>query len=141
MDRATIITVGTAIGTVLAALAMHGKAALEAVAGFPGLIQAFAAGLPFGLWSFLMALVLAVLVWAVAIRKLQCPTSPRAPHVSANTLAWAVALLVCMAQQWTQGESKPGAVLNAGLIGTIAGLLAPYIGSALRATFTRRPPA
>lgn len=136
--RAAIVTIGTALGTVLAAIAMHGKAALEAAAGVPALLQAWAAGLPLGIWSFVLATVLSVLVWAVAMRKLQKPDTARAPHVSADTVALAIALLVCLAEQWTQGVSSRGAILNAIFMGLIAGLLAPYLGRALRVLLRKK---
>lgn len=140
MDRATLIAIGSAVGSILAAISMHGKAALDAAAGIPALLQAWASGLPFGAWSFGLALLLALLVWAVAIRSLQS-SSARTPHVAVDIIAFAVAEVVCLAQQWVQADDRPGAVLNAIFLGAVAGLMAPFIGRAIRSLVRRKPSA
>lgn len=132
--RTWLITLATAIGTVLSAVAMHGKDALAALAGVPSLLQAWASGLPLGIWSFLLSLMIATLVWSTAIVKLPLSRDGRRPHFSADTLALLVALLVTMTQQYFDGVGH-GKLLSALWIGLIAGLLAPYIGRGARALF------
>lgn len=138
-----LITLATAIGTALSALAMNGKAAIEALAGVPLLLQAWASGLPLGIWSFLLSLMIATLVWSTAIVKLPPARDGRRPHFSADTLALILALLVTVTQQWFSGGAVlgQGKLLSAVWIGLIAGLLAPYIGRALRALFAQKPAA
>lgn len=131
-----LITLATAIGTALSALAMNGKAAIEALAGVPLLLQAWASGLPLGIWSFLLSLMIATLVWSTAIVKLPPARDGRRPHFSADTLALILALAVTVTQQWFAGASVgQGKLLSAVWIGLIAGLLAPYIGRGARALF------
>lgn len=134
-----LLTVGTAIGTVLSALAMHGKGAIDALAGVPIMLQAWAAGLPLGVWSFLLSLWLATLVWSAAIARLPATRCGARPYFTADTLALLVALTVTMTQQWFAGTGQ-GRLLNAMWIGLIAGLLAPYIGKAIRAVVASRKP-
>jgi hypothetical protein len=132
MDRATIITVGTAAGTVLAALASHGSDAIKALAGVPALLQAFSSGLPLGLWSFVLAFALATLVWVAAIRKLPMSNTGKAPFGKANLVALLVGLIVAVAQQYVAPHRTPGGLLNAVWLGALAGLLAPHVGTLLR---------
>lgn len=137
-----VITVATALGTLASALAMHGKGSLEALAGVPLLLQAWASGLPLGIWSFMLSLALSTLVWLTAIAKLPTSRDGHRPHFSADTLALIFALLVTVTQQWFAAASVGhGRLLNAIWIGLIAGLLAPYIGQALRALFAQKPAA
>ncbi|MDQ8050706.1 hypothetical protein [Luteibacter sp.] len=135
-----LITLATAIGSIASALAMHGKASLEALAGVPVLLQAWASGLPLGIWSFLLSLALSTLVWSTAIVKLPASRDGRQPHFSADTLALILALLVTVTQQWFAGHGQ-GQLLSALWIGLIAGLLAPYLGRAARALFAQKPAA
>jgi len=138
--RTWLVTFATAIGTVVTALAMHGKGAIEALAGVPVLLQAWASGLPLGIWSFLLSLCLGTLVWLTAIVKLPPASDGRRPHFSADTIALLVALSVTETQQWFAGRGQ-GQLLSAMWIGLIAGLLAPYLGRALRALFASKPAA
>lgn len=133
-----LITLATAIGSIASALAMHGKASIEALSAVPVLLQAWASGLPLGIWSFLLSLSLASLVWTTAIVKLPASPDGRRPHFSADTLALILALLVTVTQQWFAGVGK-GQLLNAIWIGLIAGLLAPYLGRMARAMFAQKP--
>jgi len=133
---AWLITLATAIGTVLSAIALHGKAALNALASVPAVLQAWASGLPLGIWSFLLSLVLGTLVWLTAIVKLPRALDGGRRHFGADTICLCACLLVTMTQQEVDGG--PGRLLSAVWIGLIAGLLAPYIGSGLRALVSQR---
>ena len=133
MDRkATLVAVLSAVGAVLTALATHGSDAIQALSGVPVLVQAWAAGLPLGVWSFALALVLATLVWVAAIRHLPVAPSGKAPFVAANAVALVLGPAVTVAQQYFAATRTPGALLNALIIGLIAGLAAPHIGALLR---------
>lgn len=132
MDRATIITVGTAAGTVLAALASHGSDAIAALSGVPALLQAWASGLPLGLWSFALASTLATLVWVAAIRYLPVSVTGKAPFGKANLIALLVGVSVCVAQQYLSPSRSAGALLNAFWLGMLAGFIAPHVGTLLR---------
>lgn len=136
---AWLVPVGSAIAAVLAALAANGKAALDALGGVPMLLQAWASGLPLGIWSFMLSLVLALLVWAKAITKLPPTASGRARHFSSDNLAIVTALTVTVSQQAIVGIGQ-GKLLSAIWIGLIAGFLAPWIGRAIRAMFSPKAP-
>lgn len=133
MDRkATILALVGALGTVLTALATHGSDAIRALAGVPVLIQAWASGLPLGFWSFLLALVLATLVWVTSIRNLPVGAGGKAPFAAANAVALVLGPAVTVAQQYFAETRTPGALLNALIVGLIAGLAAPHIGALIR---------
>lgn len=132
MDRATIVAVGTAAGTVLAALSSHGSDAIAALAGVPALLQAWASGLPLGLWSFALAFALATLVWVAAIRYLPVSETGKAPFGKANLLALMVGVAVCVAQQYVAPARSAGGLLNAFWLGLLAGFIAPHAGTLLR---------
>lgn len=134
-----LVTIGGALATVLSALALHGKGAIDALAGVPIMLQAWAAGLPLGVWSFMLSLWLATLVWAAAITRLPLARDGHRPHFSADTLALLVAVTVTLTQQWFAGHGQ-GQLLSAFWIGLIAGLLAPYLGKAIRALVASRKP-
>lgn len=138
-NKAAILTVATAVGTVLSAVAMNGEKALAALSGVPGLLQAWASELPLGAWSFALATALGTLAWLVLIVKLPKTDGGRAAHFSADTLVLCLALIVTLSQQ-AMASRAVGALLNAMWLGGVAGLLAPYIGRGLRAVFTRPQP-
>ncbi len=132
MDRrAALISILAALGTLLTALATHGSNAIKALAGVPGLLQAWANGLPLGVWSFAMASVLSILVWVAAIRHLPV-VAGKAPFGKANLIALSVAVAVTVIQQAMAPERTAGALLNAFMLGVVAGLMAPHIGTLLR---------
>lgn len=137
---AWVATAGGVVATVLSALAMHGKGAIDALAGVPVLLQAWASGLPLGIWSFLLSLSLATLVWATAISKLPETRCGKQPHFSADTISLLVAVTVTVTQQFFAAEIGKGKLLNALWLGLIAGLLAPYIGNAIRAVAASTKP-
>jgi hypothetical protein len=51
LDKGSILSAITVIGTALAMLAMHGKGAVEALAAVPTMLNAWAAQLPLGVTS------------------------------------------------------------------------------------------
>jgi hypothetical protein len=139
MDRATIIAVGTAAGTVLAALSSHGTDALKALAGVPALLQAWSSGLPLGLWSFTLASVLSVMAWVAAIRWLPVSETGKAPFGKSNLIALLVGVAITLTQQLAAPDRGPGDLLNALCLGLIAGGLAPHVGTLLRGKVRSKP--
>lgn len=97
----------------------------KALAGFPALVQAWSAGLPFGLWSFLLALAIGMGVWAAIF--LHPSVCSRRPHSCADSAAVGTGLAVELTQQAVGGNATPGAILNALWLGLLAGLLAMYL--------------
>ncbi|RRN78533.1 hypothetical protein EIM50_13670 [Pseudoxanthomonas sp. SGD-10] len=133
MDRkATFLTLAAALGTMLTALATHGSDAIKALGAVPVLIEAWAAGLPLGFWSFVLALALATLAWVAAIRQLPVGAGGKAPFVSANAVALVLGPAVTVVQHALADVRTPGALVNALIVGLIAGLAAPHIGALLR---------
>ncbi len=122
LDKGSILSVITVVGTALAMLAMHGKGAIDALAAVPAMLNAWSAQLPLGVTSFGFAVVLSALVWLWASR-----AKFTGAHYNPDTLALCIALLVTTAQQWASGRSNPAAILTALILGLIAGLLVPYL--------------
>lgn len=98
----------------------------EGVMRFVALVTAFAAGLPMGVWSPVLSLVAAMLVWSVAIAKLKPNPCGRRAHLSAEFLAFLTGLGLTMLQQWAIGGDRAQYVL-AFVLGLIAGLGAPFL--------------
>lgn len=112
----------------------------EALAGFPALVQAWSSGLPFGFWSFLLALGIGMGAWGfVYMHHAVCVMRP---HSCADSTAVATGLAVEIAQQAVVGESSPGAMLTALWLGLLAGLLAMYLARLVWSLFAppRDPP-
>lgn len=133
MDRkAVILSILAALGTLLTALGTHGENAIKALAGIPSMLQAWSAGLPLGVWSFMLSLGLSVLVWVTAIRFLPVGETGKAPFGYSTILSVMVGVTVTVGQQHAAPVATPGALLNAVCLGLAAGLLASFIGTGLR---------
>lgn len=132
MDRATLATVGTAAVAAIGVLASNGEGAIKALSGVPGLLQAWASGLPLGVWSSAIALLLATLAWVYAIRYLPVGKAGKAPFGHANVISVMVGLAVTVAQYRVAPVQTAGGLLNALCLGLAAGALAPIIGTLLR---------
>lgn len=132
MDKLTPSLVAAALVSVIGALASHGAGAIAALAGVPALLQAWAAGLPLGVWSSALALALATLAWVYAIRYLPVGKTGKAPFGYANVIALLVGLAVTVAQYRVAPVQTPGGLLNAVFLGLIAGGVAPQFGTLLR---------
>jgi hypothetical protein len=106
----------------------------KALAGFPALVQAWSAGLPFGFWSFLLAVAIGMGVWGfLYLHSSMCSSRP---HSCADTAAVVTGLAVDLAQQVVSGNVTPGAMLNALWLGLFAGLLAMYLARLLWSLFS-----
>lgn len=98
----------------------------EGVMRFLALVTAFAAGLPMGVWSPVLSLVAAMLVWAVAITQFKPNPCGRRAHLSAEFLSFVTGLGLTLLQQWAIGGDRAQYVL-AFVLGLIAGMAAPFL--------------
>ena len=120
MDRkGAIIAVLGALGTLVTILGASGAKAIEALAGVPLVLRAWADGLPFGLWSFGLALALATLVWAVSIRVFPVGKCGKAPFGLSNLMAFMIGPSVTPnvpagipGQLWTPKTASTGNCVN-----------------------------
>src|SRR5690606_3279752 len=97
----------------------------------PRVLQSFATGLPFGLLSFALALLLAVLAWWHADRRLHYGRKDPGRDFRTDNLALLVAVAATMLQTVVVTGSSAGALLQALMLGILAGLLAPLGGRGL----------
>jgi hypothetical protein len=115
---------GLSVGAFVILIAANGRAFFDALAGFPALIQAWSAALPLGVWSALLALLLAMLAWGFALRYLHPRPDGRSPQLGADVLS----ILMAIAVTVSQVVGQPAAVLlQAMWMGAAAGFLAPVL--------------
>lgn len=127
--------------TLLGALALNGKAALEAVAGLPAVLQAFSGALPGGVLSFLLSFIIAALVWYRADGQFRMGKGgEHGRNFAAENLSLLVACAVTMAQTLATTGPSSGALLQALMLGILAGLLAPLAGKGVLAVVRRQTP-
>lgn len=112
----------------------------ESLLGVLKFLQAWTATLPLGVWSFWASLVLALLIWHKAITRLPLNPTGSRPHVSAEFLAWAVAIAVTVGQQAFASTGR-GEILQALISGSIAGMVAPFVGKLIQAAVNIRSEA
>lgn len=110
---------------VIVAFATYGKPLADALMGFVPFLKALSSTLPFGVWSAILALLVAMGAWAYALHWLPRAKDGKEPHLAAETIALVVAIAVTVAQQW---GGNSGDILLAIDMGAVAGFLAPYIG-------------
>lgn len=123
----TVTTLAAAAVTIIAALATNGKAAIDAVAAFPKVLVSFSQGLPAGYWSTFLAGLIACLIWVHARRRLVVKGGGRdGRDFRADNLALAAALTCTLAQSVAAGRTSTYDLLMAGMLGLMAGLLAPF---------------
>lgn len=142
-DKFTKLTGLSLAAFVALIVGLQWDAFFKALAGFPALLQAWSSGLPFGAWSFLLALAIAMGVWGWVFMHpptLRCFTKP---HSCADSLTVGVGLAVMLSQQFAGGERGAGVILTTMWLGILAGLLAMYLARLLWSVFapTKEPPA
>lgn len=136
----TVTTLAAAAATVIAALATNGTAALDALAAFPKVLSAYSEGLPAGAWSTCLAGLIASLVWVHARRRLVVKAGGNAGRdFRADNLALAASLTCTIAQTIAAGRTTAYDLLMAGMLGLMAGLLAPFAMRGLTALLKPRP--
>ena len=131
-NNATLLAILGALGALFTVLGTHGAKALEALAGVPALAQAWAAGLPFGLWSSALAFVLSLLVWASAMKWLPMGANDKAPLAASGLLSAITGVVITLSQLHVLYDPDAGQILNAMYLGLGAGLAAPFVGAFLR---------
>jgi hypothetical protein len=123
----TITTLAAAAATVIAALATNGSAAIDALAAFPKVLVAFSRGLPAGYWSTFVAGLIACLIWLHARRRLVVKGGGRdGRDFRADNLALVTSITCTLAQTIAAGRTDAYDLLMAGMLGLMAGLLAPF---------------
>ncbi len=114
-------------------VATHGEAFLAALMGFPRLVAAWSAQMPFGAASFLLALALSAASCAFTLRWLPVCRNDASKHFVAETLAIVVAVAVSILQQ---PDNQPADFLTSLWLGLLAGFSAPWMVRGLRAALT-----
>lgn len=118
-----------AVVALLTALAANGEKAFAAIGGLPKVLQAFSQGLPFGLASFLAAFALATVVWWTADRRLHFGAGgSHGRDFRADNLSLVVGLAVTVVQTLVVRDTTAATLLQAIMLGILAGLLAPFAG-------------
>ncbi len=137
MNDRFLKTFGMSLGAFLVLFAANGKAFTDALLGFPALVVAWTAALPLGVWSSLLALVVAMGGWAFAMKYLRPRPDGRAPQFAADLVSVFLGIAVTI----TQVIGQPaGTVLQAMWMGVAVGFLAPTICRGISSAFSRVKP-
>lgn len=116
---------GTSVVGFIAVFALHGEAFIKALMALPALLQAFSQALPFGATSFLLSFAISALTFSMVRRNFGC--AERREFIAEAT-ALLMALAVTLAQQYFGDvPSTTPKVLQAVLLGLVAGLSAPFV--------------
>lgn len=132
MNGGKLATWFTTVAALVALVAMQGENAIKALTGVPALLQAWSAGLPFGVWSFALSTMISVGVWSVVIRALGQNAQGHRPHFGAIGVTLIFSIFVTMTQQYFKHYS-PGEMLTALWLGILAGFVGSWIGVGFRA--------
>lgn len=115
---------GISVAGFIALIAMNGKAFVDAVAALPTVLSNFAQVLPLGTASFLLVGACAGFSWLAASR------SKFGKDFAAESVSLAVAIAFMVALSLTspvpKGETRAGELLQAIMLGMLAGFAAPY---------------
>lgn len=113
----------------LAAVAANGKAALEAFAALPLVLNNFATSLPMGVWSVLLSLAITTLAWAHLDRIPEGPREcMRGQALRAELVSLLLGVTITLAQTLVGWPKSTAELLNSLLLGILVGLLAPFTG-------------
>jgi hypothetical protein len=134
-DRFLKLT-GISFAGFLVLLAVNGKALTDAMMGFPALVQAWSAVLPLGVWSAVLALVVAVGAWAFAMRYLHPRPDGRSPQLGADIVAILMGIAVTVTQA-SGGGANAGRLLSAMWMGCAVGFLAPVVARMIASITSR----
>lgn len=135
-DRFLKVT-GLSLGAFLVLWAANGDEFIAAFAGLPALVQAWTHALPLGVWSAILATVVATGAWSFTIHWLPPGKDGRRAEFGASVLAVLTGVAVTMTQAWGQDR---GVLLSALWMGMAAGFLAPVIGQGCRSLFVATRP-
>lgn len=125
---------GVSFAAFIVLVAVNGKAFVDAMLGFPALVQAWSAALPMGVWSAVLALCIAVGAWGFAMRYLHPRPDGSSPQLGADVIAILMGIAVTVSQ--ATGQSS-GTLLNAIWMGCAAGFLAPVIARGISSVYSR----
>lgn len=138
-DKLKLLT-GTGFIGLIWAFATYGKSLAEAVGAFVVLLGAFASNLPGGLKSYALSLAVAGLFYSFTRRWLTCQHGARREFLS-QLFALFVGIGVTLAQQYVTNKVAPPDLLQALLIGVLAGLSAPLCVQGLASFIAKPKPA
>ena len=127
---------GISLAGLFVLIAGNGKEFLEAATAFPQLANAWASGLPLGLWSIVVAWLVGMVVYLLAEHFLK---TSRMGRRASETIAICVVIGVAQAQVWVGGGDAEQR-LNALWLGIIFGYFAPYVARRLAAVYTSVKP-
>jgi hypothetical protein len=123
---------GISVAGLFVLLAGNGKEFLEAATAFPALANAWASGLPLGLWSIIVAWLVGMVIYLLAEHALE---TSRMGRRASETIAILVVIGVAQAQVWVGGGDAEQR-LNALWLGIVFGYFAPYVARRLHAVYT-----
>lgn len=135
------ITYGTLIAgatTIIATIAANGAGFAEALKAFPGVIQAYSKGLPFGVWSALLAAVVASVVWLNVRMRVPIKASGKdGRDFKADYLAYIGGVASAVVQTLLAGRTDTLGLLSAGMIGAMAAAIAVLLTRGARALYVK----
>jgi hypothetical protein len=135
MNGGKLATWFTTVAAIVALIAMQGEGAIRVLTGVPAMLQAWSAGLPFGVWSFTLSTLIAAGAWSVAIYTLGPANDGRRPHFAAIFVTLVMAIAVTMTQQYFKHYS-PGEMLTAFWLGLLAGFVGSFIALGIKSAMT-----
>lgn len=135
MDKRLRTAFGLGFGGLFALFALHGRALVDVLLALPDVAAAFAARMPFGAWSFLLSMGVSAGLYAFLMRWLPLCGNGRRPHFASESIALLAAMLASLLQQQSSAMSP---LMNAVLLGLVAGLAAPWLVRGLEALFGQR---
>jgi hypothetical protein len=134
-DKLKWLTGSSFVG-LIAVFALYGKGFFEALSAFPTLVAAFASNLPGGLKSYFLSLAIAGLFYSFVRRWLTCQHGARREFLS-QLFALLLGIGITLAQQHATGKTSAPDLLQALLIGVLAGLSAPLTVQGLASLFAK----
>jgi hypothetical protein len=134
-DRFLKLT-GISFAGFLVLLAVNGRPLADALMGFPPLVSAWAAVLPLGVWSALLALVIAVGAWGFAMRYLHPRPDGLPPQLGADVVAIGMGIAVTVSQA-SGAQATAGQLLQAMWMGCAVGFLAPVVARMIASVASR----
>lgn len=130
---------GTGFVGILFAFATYGEPLVRALSAFSIFIAAFASNLPGGLKSYFLSLAVAGLLYSFVRRWLTCQHGARREFLS-QLFALLVGIGITLAQQYVTKKVAPPDLLQALLIGVLAGFSAPLSVQGLASIFAKPAP-
>lgn len=127
---------GSSLVGLIAVFSIYGKGLVDVLTAFPALVAAFASNLPGGLKSYFLSLAIAGLFYSFVRRWLTCQHGARREFFS-QLFALLLGVGVTIAQQHVTGKVAASDLLQALLIGVLAGFSAPLTVQGLASVFAK----